>query len=65
MDSITVKVSELYEQIKLMKDDGMDFVEIKMLEADEDDPEIPASISLTARKETDLYDIDYEDVYSV
>lgn len=65
MDSITVKVSELYEQIKLMKDDGMDYVEIKMLEADEDDPEIPASISLTARKETDLYDIDYEDVYSV
>ena len=65
MDSITVKVSELYEQIKLMKDDGMDFVEIKMLEADEDDSEIPASISLTARKETDLYDIDYEDVYSV
>ena len=65
MDSITVKVSELYEQIKLMKDDGMDFVEIKMLEADEDNPEIPASISLTARKETDLYDIDYEDVYSV
>ena len=65
MDSITVKVSELYEQIKLMKDDGMDFVEIKMLEADEDFPEIGASISFSARKESDIYDTDYDDVYAV
>lgn len=65
MDKITVKVSDLYEQVKLMKDDGMDVVEVSILEADDDFPEIGASISLSARKETDGYDTDYDDVYSV
>ena len=65
LDTITVKVSDLYEQVKLMMQDKMDVVEISILEADEDFPEIGASISLSARKETDGYDTDYDDVYSV
>lgn len=65
MDTITVKVSDLYEQVKLMMQDKMDVVEISILEADEDFPEIGASISLSARKKTDGYDTDYDDVYSV
>lgn len=50
MDTITLPVKELYRQLKEMMDDGMDYVELSILEADNYDPNdpIPASLELTA-----------------
>lgn len=50
MDTITVPVKELYRQLKEMIDDGMDYVEVSIMEADNYDPDnpIPPSIELMA-----------------
>lgn len=50
MDTITIPVKELYRQVKEMIDDGMDYVEMAILEADNYDPAnpIPPSLELTA-----------------
>ena len=55
MDTITVKISDLWEKVNQMKQDGMDNVTISLLEAEED---IPALMNLTARKKSD--DEDWE-----
>ena len=55
MDNITVKISDLWEKVNQMKQDGMDNVTISLLEAEED---IPALMNLTARKKSD--DEDWE-----
>lgn len=64
MDTITVKVSELYEQIKLMKNDKMDYVTLSILEPKPEE-DIPASIYLTAYQKNESVEIDYESVDSI
>lgn len=67
MDSLVVKVSELYEQVKAMMDDGMEFAEVSFLEEDHtfpDDP-IPPSVHLEAFNAGDPASVVYDDVYSV
>lgn len=68
MDKITVKVSDLLEQLQLMKEDNMDNVVISLLEAEiEEDTkeEIPASIFLSAYQINGDVEVDYDVVYSV
>lgn len=68
MDSITVPVHDLYERIKELKDDKMDFVEVMFLESQEmpDGDIIPASISFTAwTKKESFMGVDYEGVDAV
>lgn len=68
MDNITVKVSDLLEQLQLMKEDKMDNVKIFLLEAefDEDTKEkIPACISLSAYQVNGDVEVGYDEVYSV
>lgn len=55
MDTITVKISDLWEKVNQMKQDGMDNVTISLFEAEEG---IPALMNLTARKKSD--DEDWE-----
>ena len=58
MDTITVKVSELYEQIKLMKNDKMDYVTLSILEPKPEE-DIPAS------QKNESVEIDYDSVDSI
>ena len=68
MDSITVKVSDLWEKVQQMKNDGMGKVTITLLEPEED---FPASINFVACKESDKsdwesdVDIDYDDIEAI
>ena len=58
-----VKASELYQRVKEMVDDGMDYVCIDLLEPDNSDPDcpIPASVHFEAFKsETTFEWVDYE-----
>ncbi len=64
MDRIKVKVADLYKQLHLMKSDGMEYVTLYILEPDSEYG-IPAVISLEAEKESDHFDVGYEDVESV
>lgn len=62
---LTVKVSELYQRVKEMHDDGMDYVKIMLSEADSSDPDmpLPPCISFTAWTEEESFaGIDYEEV---
>lgn len=64
MDSIIVRVSELYAQVELMKADGMDYVELSLNEADTSDPNdpIPAFLFLEAGKFGDPEGVIYDDI---
>lgn len=61
---ITVKVSDLYDRAKQMKDDGMDFVQISILDEQEmDDGIIPSSLWLSASsKKESFMAVDYEEI---
>jgi hypothetical protein len=61
MDSITVKVSDIFEVINQIHSDGMDKVTLSFIEADDD---LPAAISLVASKDNDKVEIDYEEIES-
>ncbi len=68
MDSITVSVKDLYERVKELKDDKMDFVEVFILESQKmhDGGVIPASIGFTAWTEKESFmGIDYDGVDAV
>lgn len=68
MDSITVRVKDLYDRVKELKDDKMDFVEVFLLESQEmpDGDVIPASIGFTAWTEKESFmGIDYDGVDAV
>ena len=67
MDSIVIKVSDLYSLAKQLKDDKMEYVHLLLLEEDCDDNErIPPSIAVTATKGKDsLYDFDYDGIQAV
>ena len=60
-----VRASELFQKAKEILNDGMDFVELEYLEADNsfpDDP-LPPSIVFSAFKKSDpLMSIDYEEI---
>ena len=58
MDSITVKVSDIFEVINQIHSDGMDKVILSFIEADDD---LPVAISLVASKDNDKVEIDYEE----
>ena len=54
-----VPVPELYEKIKEILDDGMDYVEVSLMEPDDD---LPAAVHFTAWKRNADHDEDYEEV---
>ncbi len=68
MDMITVKVSDLWEKVRQMKNDGMDKVTITLFEPEDD---FPASMGFVAVKKPDITDYeasaewDYEDIDAV
>ncbi|MFL0164544.1 hypothetical protein [Candidatus Clostridium helianthi] len=63
--SITVKVSELYDHIKEMKDDGMDYAEIYIVE-DQNSDYISTFLCFNASsKKEPLEYIDYEEIEAV
>ena len=63
MNTITVKVKDLFERVKDMKDDGMDFVEIHLTEPDDTDP---GYIGFEAwKKSTSFEAVDYEEIEAV
>ena len=53
MDSITVNVSDLWEKVQQMKNDGMEKVTITLFEPEDDSP---ASMGFNACKESDETD---------
>lgn len=62
---LTVKVSDLYQRVKEMHDDGMDYAKISLSEADDSFPDVPLppSISFAAWTESEPFaEIDYEEV---
>ena len=66
-DSIKIDVKELFTRIKEIYDDGMDIVDLTILEADEfDGEELPVCIALTAckRDNTSIW-ADYEEIDEV
>lgn len=67
MDSLVVKVSELYEQVKAMVDDGMELAEVSFFEADHTFPAdpIPPCVHLEAFNAGDPESVVYDDVYAV
>lgn len=52
---VTVSTSELYQLAKAMLNDGMDYVKVSILEADEED-QIPASLNFSASKRSASYE---------
>lgn len=64
MCRIKVKVSELYEQVKLMKDDGMVYATLSIFE-EEPDEDIPKALCLEACNATDPIDVGYDDLYNI
>lgn len=65
-DSITIKVSELYERAKQMQDDGMEYVKLSILDEDEvDDDIIPPSLWLNAFSDEEPGSIDYDGIESI
>lgn len=61
MDSITIKVSELFDLVKDMKSDGKDMVRLSFIEADE---ELPPAINFTAFNKFGIDEEDYEEIES-
>lgn len=68
MDSITVKVSDLYEMVDQIKKDGMETVTLTIIEPDD---EFPACVNFSARKESNsndwesVADWDYDNIDAV
>lgn len=56
-----VPVPELYEKIREILNDGMDFVEISLLEPDDED-EIPAGVHFEAFRKGSYGSVNYEEV---
>lgn len=70
LDHIVVTVEELLEQLELMRDDGMRFVELSIAPPQDDDGEmLPARLDLSAVEDpeapmlTDYDSIDAADVH--
>lgn len=70
LDHIVVTVEELLEQLELMRDDGMSFVELSIAPPQDDDGEmLPARLDLSAVEDpeapmlTDYDSIDAVDVH--
>lgn len=59
---IVVSVSALYQKAKEMLNDGMDFTEIYISDADED---IPAALCFDAWQKCDLGAADYDEIEAV
>lgn len=64
MSAIKVKVSELYEQVKLMKDDGMIYATLSILKQDPK-YDVPTSLFIEACNDTNPIDVSYDSLYSV
>lgn len=65
MGEYIISVHELHERVKEMLDEGMDFVEISFIEADNSDPEdpIPACVHFEAfSKKQPEFGVDFEDI---
>lgn len=63
MDEIVVKVSDLFEIAKQLHQDGMQYVRLMLLEAEDD---LPALISVKAIKSASSDDaVDYEAIEAV
>mgnify|MGYP006988891028 CR=1 FL=1 len=54
-----VSASELYQKAKEILNDGMDYIEISLMEPDED---LPAAVHFQAWKKNAEYDVDYEEI---
>lgn len=61
MDSITVKVSDLFNLVNQIHSDGMDKVTLSFIEADDD---LPPAINFSASKNNSIVEIDYEEIES-
>lgn len=51
IDTITVKVSELYNLAKQLKNDGMDFVEVSIVQDDSTSAPLPDCLNFSAFSE--------------
>ena len=67
MDEIEISVKSLYERAKLMLDDGMDTVVVRLFEPDgEGEDALPACISFEASTaEQPEIGIDYEEIEAI
>lgn len=61
MDSITVKVSDLFNLVNQIRPDGMDKVTLSFIEADD---ELPPAINFSASKKNSIVEFDYEEIAS-
>lgn len=66
-NTIVVNVDELFNQIKEMKNDGMKYVELLILEAENFENDIiPKTLSLSASESFPIYSsVDYEMIEEV
>lgn len=63
LDKIVVKVSDLFQKAKRLANDRMDYVELTLMEADD---ELPACVLFNAiSKRHDYEIIDYEEIDAV
>lgn len=67
MDEIEISVKSLYEKAKLMLDDGMDTVVVRLFEPDgEGEDALPACISFEASTaEEPEIGVDYEEIEAI
>ncbi|MBM6724322.1 hypothetical protein [Pseudoflavonifractor phocaeensis] len=67
MDEIEISVKDLYEKAKMMLDDGMDTVVLRLCEADgEGDDALPACVSFEAStSEAPFAGVDYEEIEAI
>lgn len=67
MDEIEISVKSLFEKAKLMLDDGMDTVVLRLFEADgEGEDAIPPCVSFEAsRADEPEIGIDYEEIEAI
>ena len=61
---ITVNVSELFEIVKLMHDDGMDCAILTLLDPIPEE-DAPASLNLVGFKKSEMVEIDYDTIDTV
>ncbi len=57
-----IPASELYQMAKEILNDGMDYVEISLMEPEDDQP---AAVHFTAWKKHADHDVDYEEIEAV
>ena len=62
MNSILIKVSDLLAKAQELSQDGIEYVELSLLEAD---GELPACVCFNAYSATDDSCIDYEEINAV